>query len=196
MRKLLLFVSFFAITPLFIFVTIAFFAYYTYAQNSQSSFISLQDTKFSPAYAALPSNTNQFSGSVIAEDARVEKLRNFYLSYHAPLADYAEELITVADKNDLDWRLLPAISMQESGGGKKMRANSNNAFGWGNTATHTTSFANFSESIESIGRQFAKNYVGQGLNTVESIGKKYNPDNTNDWTSKVKYFMEEIQSSL
>lgn len=40
----------------------------------------------------------------------------------------AEDFVHAADDNHLDWRLLPSISVIESGGGKAYR--NNNIFGW------------------------------------------------------------------
>ncbi|MBV9611265.1 MAG: glucosaminidase domain-containing protein, partial [Acidobacteriaceae bacterium] len=45
----------------------------------------------------------------------------------------AEDFVQAADENQLDWRLLPSISVIESGGGKAYR--NNNIFGWNNGAT-------------------------------------------------------------
>jgi hypothetical protein len=42
----------------------------------------------------------------------------------------AEEFVHAADDNHLDWRLLPSISVIESGGGKAYK--NNNIFGWAN----------------------------------------------------------------
>jgi hypothetical protein len=42
----------------------------------------------------------------------------------------AAEFVHAADANRLDWRLLPSISVIESGGGKAYR--NNNIFGWNN----------------------------------------------------------------
>src|ERR1700761_1003179 len=63
-------------------------------------------------------------------DARTVRLRSFLAKLHCPVADFAQDFIEAADDNHLDWRLLPSISVIESGGGKAAR--NNNIFGWKN----------------------------------------------------------------
>jgi hypothetical protein len=59
-----------------------------------------------------------------AFDFRVENLRNFFDKYNSPLAKYSEEFVTYADKNNLDYRLIPAITGVESTFGKNIPINS------------------------------------------------------------------------
>jgi hypothetical protein len=61
-------------------------------------------------------------------DPRVEQVRLFFCKYKSPAAKYAKLFIAVADENNLDWYLLPAIAFLESGGGKVFP--NNNIFGW------------------------------------------------------------------
>ena len=57
--------------------------------------------------------------------------------------------VLVAEKYGLDWRLLPAIGVRESSGGKA--ACSYNAFGWGSCKLGHN-FHSYEEAIEAIGR--------------------------------------------
>src|SRR2546423_294746 len=63
-----------------------------------------------------------------AADPRLPLLVKFFEDNNAPLSEHAEDFLKAADRNDLDWRLLPSISMVESSGGKFYR--NNNVFGW------------------------------------------------------------------
>src|SRR5271167_181594 len=63
-------------------------------------------------------------------DLRSARLRQFFCSLHCPIQDLAEDFVQAADDNHLDWRLLPSISVIESGGGKAFK--NNNLFGWNN----------------------------------------------------------------
>lgn len=63
-----------------------------------------------------------------------------------PLAGYGGQFVRVADKYGLDWRLLPAIAIRESSGGKQMCGN--NPFGW---ASCRTDFDSVQEAIEYVG---------------------------------------------
>ncbi len=61
-------------------------------------------------------------------DPRLVRLRQFLAERDCPINDYAEDFIEAADRNELDWRLLPSISFIESSGGKAYQ--NNNVFGW------------------------------------------------------------------
>src|SRR5437899_458977 len=62
-------------------------------------------------------------------DLRTVRLNKYLSKLRCPVADLAEDFVHAADDNHIDWRLLPSISVIESGGGKAYR---NNIFGWGN----------------------------------------------------------------
>ena len=66
-------------------------------------------------------------------DPRTVRLKRFLSRLHCPVVYLAEDFVQAADENQLDWRLLPSISVIESGGGKAYR--NNNIFGWNNGAT-------------------------------------------------------------
>src|SRR5579859_2479364 len=61
-------------------------------------------------------------------DPRLESLKKFFQAIDCPAEELSAEFLHVADQNNLDWRLLPSISVVESGGGKASR--NNNMFGW------------------------------------------------------------------
>ncbi len=61
-------------------------------------------------------------------DTRIQSLQRFLNKLHCPVATLAFDFIQAADENQLDWRLLPSISVIESSGGKQYR--NNNVFGW------------------------------------------------------------------
>ena len=63
-------------------------------------------------------------------DVRTERLKKFLSRLHCPVSYLADDFVHAADANDLDWRLLPSISVIESGGGKAYK--NNNIFGWDN----------------------------------------------------------------
>jgi len=70
------------------------------------------------------------SQSAPQPDPRTERLKSFFSSLHCPVSYLAADFIRAADENALDWRLLPSISVIESGGGKAYI--NNNIFGWAN----------------------------------------------------------------
>lgn len=60
---------------------------------------------------------------------RTSRLNAYYEKRDMPLAGYGETFVRAADACGLDWKLLPAIGVQESSGGKHFM--NNNPFGWG-----------------------------------------------------------------
>jgi hypothetical protein len=89
---------------------------------------------------------------VSVEDIRkqhAEAINTFYKERGMPLAGTGMTFVLVAEKYGLDWRLLPAIGVRESSGGKQ--ACGYNAFGWGSCKLGH-SYNGYEEAIESIGK--------------------------------------------
>lgn len=61
-------------------------------------------------------------------DPRLPLVVEFFRTAQSPAAALAEDFLSAADRNRLDWRLLPSICYVETSGGK--RAANNNLFGW------------------------------------------------------------------
>lgn len=147
-------------------------------------------------YKALPAEntiTNQQVVEINKIDARSLIIKNFFLSYKSPLADHADVFVDVADKYKLDYRLLPAIAMQESNGGKIMPKESYNPFGYGIYGKTVLRFPGFPEAIERVGRGIKTDYYDQGLKTPEQIMPKYTPPSKGSWANGVSTFMEELK---
>jgi len=117
---------------------------------------------------------------------RASRIVEFFNGRGAPLGEYADVFVEVADKYELDWRLLPAIATIESGGGK-FNFKPFNAWGWGQV-----SFGSFEEGIETVGRGLKEGYLDRGLVEVEDIAVVYCPPNSVHWASSVRQFMEEL----
>ncbi len=103
---------------------------------------------------------------------------DFYFEAHnMPLKGSGTKMAEVADKYGLDWRLIPAISVRESTGGRfACRSVTHSYFGWGSCRIN---FKSKDEAIESI----ARNLSGNNPNTdhhypkgssIKDILKKYN----------------------
>ncbi len=93
-------------------------------------------------------------------DLREGVLRKFFSRNHAPAEEYAPVFLAEADAHRLDWRLLPSLSMLESGGGK--HAPGYNLFGWANG---TRAFGSISEAIHLVASalDLGKSYRGKTL---------------------------------
>jgi hypothetical protein len=123
-------------------------------------------------------------------DTRALRLEGYLTSQGSPLTPYARKFVEEADKNQIDWRLLPAIAGIESSFGKRMIAGTYNAWGWGGG---TIRFASWEEAIETISKALAEKYYARGLNTPEKINPVYCPPNRT-WAPKVRIFMDKIES--
>ncbi|MEK7573453.1 MAG: hypothetical protein AAB531_03415 [Patescibacteria group bacterium] len=189
MRKILLSAAFFTITPLLLFVSIVYLSYFSYQKGDKGGFLSKNN---SVAFAALPTADITLEDRIISKDSRVESLREFFQKNNSPLEPHSASFIDAARKYDLDFRLLPAIAMQESNLCKKAPKDSYNCWGFGMYGKKVVKFSNFEEAIESVSKTLSKNYKEIGLVTPEQIMSKYTPSNQGDWAESVNYFMNQL----
>lgn len=196
MRKVLLLIIFFTFAPCVLLAAIVNLSYYSFQKHSSNSFISLNTQAHASAlpisYAALPTSDSQMVGSIAIQDGRILKLQTFFHIYGSILENYASTIVEAADANGLDYRLLPAIAMQESIGCKREIVTTHNCWGWGITSKQTTHFDSYEQAIDTVSRGLAKNYINKGRTTTAQIGFVYNPANTSDWVGKVDYFINQI----
>ena len=147
-------------------------------------------------YAALPQSKSWVSDSINPINARSKIIEKFFKGYQSPLASFSETFVNVSDKYQLDYKLLPAISMQESNGGKKVISNSFNPFGYGIYGSLVVRFSSWEEAIERVGRALREDYLNKGLTTPEKIMAKYTPPSLlkdGVWAKGVSSFMAELQ---
>lgn len=76
---------------------------------------------------------------------RADRLNAYFEKRDMPLASYGEKFVRAADACGLDWRLLPAIGVRESSGGKHYM--NNNPFGWGSAKIK---YADFGAAIDDV----------------------------------------------
>jgi len=189
MGKFILPVLFFLLTPITLLSSVALYSYHTHKGTNLA--LNLIDDRHI-AYAALPGTTNVFEGSATLNDSRIDLLQNFLVTYHSKLAPFSSELVTKADKYGIDYRLLTAVAMQETTLCQKTLSSAPyNCWGFGIWGKKVTNFTSFSDAIEIISKYFG-NKKSQGVSTLDSIGKIYNPGNTNSWKENVALFMSQI----
>ncbi len=114
---------------------------------------------------------------LVLQQAEANAIDTYFKERDMPLAGVGMTMVLEAEKNDLDWRLLPAISVRESTGGKNdCNKVANNPFGWGSCKI---GFNTIEEAIATV----AKNLGGNNPNTarhyedktVTQILHAYNP---------------------
>lgn len=147
-------------------------------------------------YTALPNSGIVTSENIDISDGRANLIEDFFRGYSAPLSDFADTFVKVADQYHLDYRLLPAISMQESNGGKRLINDSYNPFGYGIYGSLVVKFSSWEEGIERVGRSLREDYLDKGLKTPGQIMTKYTPPSLakgGAWAIGVSSFMEELR---
>lgn len=191
MRKVLLLLTFFTAAP-FVFVLVLLLLLFTSLHNKNG--ISTIARSDNVVYAALPTSQNTFTDEIVPEDARVEIVRQFLAKYKSPLEPHAQEFVKRAQEYDMDFRLLPAIAMQETNLCKKAREGSNNCWGFGVYGGKYTYFENYPQAIETITRTLATKYKDKhGLVTPDEIQKMYTPSSNGSWAFSVNHFMAAMQ---
>lgn len=148
------------------------------------------------AYAALPPTSGSLKVKIIAQDIRVSIVQDFLKKYKSDLLPYAQEVVSAADKYDLDYRLVPAIAMQESGGCRKAPKDSHNCWGFAIYGKKVTNFDNYKQAIDTVTKTLATEYKAEGLKTPEQIMTKYTPSNNGAWAKAINYFMDQLTVTL
>ncbi len=120
---------------------------------------------------------------VILAKERADKIDAYYKKRGMPLLGYGAKMVVEAEKNNLDWRLLPAIAIKESTGGKF--ACHKNPFGWGSCGIK---FNNWNEAIEVV----AWNLGGNNPNTARWYKDKTTIEKLSRYNSVIPTYNKEI----
>ncbi len=129
---------------------------------------------------------------------QAQAIDSYFASINSPLEGYGMKFVKEAEKNDIDWRLLPALAKLETTGGKHVCKNpkgENNWFGWGSCKIN---FESIDKSIEIVAMNLGGNnpktdhhYEGK---TTEQILRKYNSYIAN-YPAQVMKIMESIKNT-
>lgn len=122
-------------------------------------------------------------------DPRYQALRDFFERHKCPIVKDAAHFIEAADRNGLDWRLLPSIAFLESSGGK--HHGGTNPLGWG---SGQAKFQSTRQAIAYVAERLAKSpiYANKDIKTKLRI---YNPARK-DYATRVFEVMEQLGPSL
>lgn len=134
-------------------------------------------------------------------DTRAEKIDAYFAQWDLPMSGYGADLVAAADMYGIDWRLLPALAMLETTGGKHTCKNANgmnNFFGYGSCkikfARPEDSFYAVAKTLSGNGEKTAHLYKDK---SVEEILEVYNPPGTPGMTpnyhGKALKIMNDIQ---
>lgn len=126
---------------------------------------------------------------VAEEDSRAKTLKKFLSVYASPMANEADNFVKIADKYNLDWRLLPAIAGVESTFGKFIPSGSYNAYGWHNGKYY---FNSWSDATETVAKGIKTKWGSMGEISHWKIGPYYAQNPL--WASHVDHFMNLIKT--
>ncbi len=192
MRKVFLLTAFATLTPLVLVLTLSLLLY-TYSIKNNLLTLSRNPRV---AYAALPPASGSLKTTLISQDVRVVVVKDFLKRYKSELYPYAQTIVDAADKYKLDYRLIPAIAMQESNLCKKAPKDSYNCWGFAIYGKKVLKFDNYADAINTVTKTLAVQYKQQGLETPEQIMTKYTPGSDGTWAKSVNYFMDELTVTL
>jgi len=143
---------------------------------------------------AQESKANSLEGQVLG--IQISDMRPFQVAgilKNTILAPYGPYMVEVADKYSIDYKLIPAIALKESGGGNQAPKNSYNAWGFENGSTK---FDSWEQAIDIVGKTLKERYVAKGLTTPEQIMPVYAPPaikNGGQWARDINYFFAKIE---
>jgi hypothetical protein len=145
-----------------------------------------QESSASSASTKLPKTIQ------LGVDSRVKILTSFLKQYDSPLVPYAADFVETADKYNLDWRLVAAISGVESTFGKEIPSNSYNAWGWGVYGDNVIRFKSWNDGIEIVSQGLREKYMDQwGGDNIYEIGAMYAASPA--WAGHVELWLGRIQ---
>jgi hypothetical protein len=121
------------------------------------------------------------------DDPRFLTLRRFFHDAKCPVEHLSAAFISEADIHHLDWRLLPGLSMVESGGGRAYRGN--NVFGWNNG---NSSFRSVREGIHVVASKLAHSRFYRNKSVSDKLST-YNPNE--GYSDSVKSMMRRISGT-
>jgi hypothetical protein len=116
-------------------------------------------------------------------------LIKFFQRYNAPLPYYITDYLNASNKYNLDYRLLPAISVQESGAGRHACGDGIRRWGFGSCKGYT--FKNVAEGIDYVSNTLALGSYYRGKTTHQNL-IAYNPNP--EYAGKVERLMKEISN--
>jgi hypothetical protein len=129
------------------------------------------------------------SPTPVVVDFRIEKLKTYLENANSPLAPHAAYIIEQADKYDIGWTRIVAISSIESNFGKKCPEGSHNAWGIGKPFFY---FDTWEEGISYASKLLGDHYT---YNANSGIKSKYCPasDGCNPkWADQVTKITKDV----
>ncbi len=141
---------------------------------------------------SVVSEKQNIEAEVVDQKAKADAIDAYFKNHAMPLAGTGMTMVLEAQKNDIDWRLLPAIAVRESTGGQHAcKKATHNSFGWGSCKV---SFKSNEQAIETVARNLGGNNPKTSHHyddkTTKEILHAYNPP------SIVPRYAEQVMSIM
>lgn len=192
MKKVLLFSLWMPLN--FALLTVSLFTLLTYHSGNNQVVKPSKNLAFAQELVLVtPSPVSTIADFSPKVDMRITVLGKFLQNYNSPLAPIASYLVSTADRWGLDYALIPAISMQESGGCKVIPNDSYNCWGFGIYGTKVTRFSSYEEAIDAVAKTIKETYIKNGLTNPTLLENIWAPQSTGQWSYAVNYFIGKIR---
>jgi hypothetical protein len=136
----------------------------------------------------VPNVAQNAPESKYAKDPRLSRLTLFLERAHSPITHLAVDFLAAADLHSLDWRLLPSISVIETGAGRT--AEHNNIFGWD---SGRRAFDSVRDAIYHVASRIGHSKLYQHKD-LDHVLATYNPV-VPEYAGKVKSVMRQVDAS-
>ena len=123
--------------------------------------------------------------SVPQSDPRIARLDHFFAHYNCPLPYHVDDYLRAADSYEIDYRLLPAISVRETTCGLWEQQNNR----WGYHSGHQ-SFDSVEDGIYFLAHRLANGYFYRGKSLEEKLFT-YNPRQR--YPEEIRRIMRQIE---
>lgn len=178
------------ISSIFVLISII----YLVTNSNYASEIMNSYSIFSSKPLTLGANTSFTQG----EDSRSARIDQVFKKYDCPLAGLGKVFVEEADKNNIPFWLVAAVSFQESSCGKKIPYKngkpSYNAWGWAVYGDNVKMFDNWEHGIKVVSKYMNENFYSKGVTEPCVIMKTYTPPSKGSWCKGVEFFGDVIEN--
>ena len=200
-RKLTFLTVWFLVTCIVLLFNLTFLSAYKKGSAFTLSYSSRLYSDLELQMAQPTSSGKVLGSSITADDARTLIVERFIKRFRpdSPFLTHAQIIVEEADKNKIDFRLIPAIAMCESNLGIRLpSSDSFNAWGiavYTNTKTGKH-FSDWPTAIAWVATFLREKFYDKGISDLYDIGAIWAPPsvaNNFSWTRCVQGFMDKME---
>jgi len=147
-------------------------------------------------YSSRPLVLGAMTGEAGLGDPRAAKINEVFATYNCPLEGLGHVFVSEADKNNIPYWVVAAISFQESSCGKRIPLvdgqSSYNAWGWAVYGDNVKVFDSWEHGISVVSKYMYERFFSQGVTDLCEIMRTYTPPSKGSWCEGVDYFKDII----